>query len=213
MKTRYKITIVILLIIGIPVSSIMTIDYVYANTNTTQFIAVSKAICPYFPIPDNFVANQIFFAVYHTDPIKQLDMIHYNFYSVCYKETEDPAPDLGLEYDPSNSKGCPQFCPKDKMGNENYDTLDDITYDLEMMFHEEEYAVEYFVINGNADYIEIDIPTDLINGVFMIHVNGENVDDKRVFIDGNKVTVNYGQNIVSVKLFGIHELGGLENEN
>ena len=91
--------------------------------------------------------------------------------------------------------------------------LSPVLYDLEMMFHEEEYAVEYFVINGNAEYVEIDIPTDLIDGVFMIHVNDENVDDERVSIDGNKVIVNYGQNIVSVKLFGYYELGGLENEN
>ena len=98
----------------------MTIDYVYANTNTPQFVTVSKALCPYFPIPDDFVANQIFFAVYYTDPIKQLEMIHYNFYSVCYKEeTEDPPIDLGSESDPSNSKGCPQFCPKDNVENEN----------------------------------------------------------------------------------------------
>ena len=53
----------------------------------------------------------------------------------------------------------------------------------------------------------------MIDGVFMIHINGENVDDKRVSLDGNKVSVNYGQNIVSVKLFGTHDLGGLENEN
>jgi hypothetical protein len=119
MKTRYKITIIILLIIGMPISSIMTIDYVYAHTDTPQFTAVSKVFCPYFPIPDGFVANQIFFAVYHTNPIIQLEMIHYNFYSVCYKETESPPLDLAPEYDPLNSKGCPQFCPKDNVENEN----------------------------------------------------------------------------------------------
>jgi hypothetical protein len=119
MKTRYKITIVILLVIGIFGSSIMTIDYVYANTDIPQFTAVSKVFCPYFPIPEDFVANQIFFAVYHTNPIKQLEMIHYNFYSVCYKETESPPLDLAPEYDPLNSKGCPQFCPKDNVENEN----------------------------------------------------------------------------------------------
>ena len=113
MKTRYKITIIILLIIGIPASSIMTIDYVYANTHTPQFAAVSKVFCPYFPIPDDFVANQIFFAVYSTNPTIQLEMIHYSFYSICYEEMEDPPPDVGPEYDPLNSKGCPQFCPKE----------------------------------------------------------------------------------------------------
>lgn len=123
MKTRYKITIIILLIVGIPFSSIMTIDYVYANTDTPQFAAVSKVFCPYFPIPDDFVANQIFFAVYHTDPIIQLDMIRYGFYSVCYKETEDPLPDLGPEYDLLNSKGCPQFCPKESMPESQFEKI------------------------------------------------------------------------------------------
>ena len=90
---------------------------------------------------------------------------------------------------------------------------DDTPYDLEIVFHEEEYAVEYFVINGSTDFVEIDIPTDLIDGVFMIHVNGDNVDDERASIDGNKVTVNYGQNIESVKLIGLHNLGAEENKN
>lgn len=66
----------------------------------------------------------------------------------------------------------------------DYDALDDIPYDLEMMFHEEEYAVEYFVVNGYTDYVEIAIPTDLIDGVYMIHINGDNVDDERVSIEG-----------------------------
>ena len=93
----------------------------------------------------------------------------------------------------------------------DYDTFDGTPYDLEIMFNENEYAVEYFVVNGNTDHVEIDIPTDMIDGVFMIHINGENVDDERVIIDGNKVIVNYGQNIETVKLFGYHELGGPEN--
>ena len=96
----------------------------YANTDTPQFIAVSKVFCPYFPIPDNFVANQIFFAVYSTNPAIQLEMIHYNFYSVCYNETEDPPIDLGPEHDPLNSKGCPQFCPKDTDLSENETLLE-----------------------------------------------------------------------------------------
>ena len=112
MKTRYKITIIILLIIGITLFSIIIIDYVYANTNTPQFKAMAKVFCPYFSIPEDFVANQIFFAVYSVNPIIQLGMIHYNFYSICYEETEDTLMDLGPEYDPLNSKGCPQFCPK-----------------------------------------------------------------------------------------------------
>lgn len=95
----------------------------------------------------------------------------------------------------------------------DYDTLDDTPYDLEIMFDEEEYAVEYFVVNGSTDYVEIDIPLDMIDGVFMIYVNEQVVDDERVTIDGSKVIVNYGQNIASVKLIGSHDLGGLENEN
>ncbi len=93
----------------------------------------------------------------------------------------------------------------------DYDAFDDTPYDLEIMFDEKEYAVEYFIVNGNTDYVEIDIPTDMINGVFMIHVNDENVDDERVAIDGNKVIVNYDQNIETVKLVGSHDLGGPEN--
>ncbi len=91
--------------------------------------------------------------------------------------------------------------------------IDDTQHDLEIMFDEDEYSVEYFVMNGNTDHVEIDIPTDMIDGVFMIYINGENVEDKRVSIDGNKVIVNYGQNIESVKLFGSYDLGGLKNEN
>lgn len=40
-------------------------------------------------------------------------MIRHNFYSVCYKETEDSPIDLDPENDPLDSKGCPQFCPKE----------------------------------------------------------------------------------------------------
>lgn len=94
----------------------------------------------------------------------------------------------------------------------DYDNFDGPSYKLEIIFHEEEYAVEYLVVNGSTDHIEIDIPTDLIDGVFMIYVNGENVDDERVSIDGNNVIVNYNQNIETVKLIGYHEIGGLESE-
>ena len=96
----------------------------------------------------------------------------------------------------------------------NYDNaLDDTPYDVEIIFDAEEYAVNYFVVNGNTDNIEIDIPLDMIDGVFMIYVNDQVVDDERVILDGNKITVNYGQNIESVKLIGSHDLGGLENES
>lgn len=61
------------------------IDYVYANTH--DFESTMKVFCPYFPISDDFVENQVFFAVYHKDPIKQLDMIHYRFESVCHKQS------------------------------------------------------------------------------------------------------------------------------
>ncbi len=40
-------------------------------------------------------------------------MIRHNFYSVCYKETEDSPIHLDPENDPLDSKGCPQFCPKE----------------------------------------------------------------------------------------------------
>lgn len=91
--------------------------------------------------------------------------------------------------------------------------LDDIPYDVEILFDEEEYSVSYFVVNGNTDHVEIDIPFDMIDGVFMIYVNDQVVDDERVILDGNKIIVNYGQNIESIKLMGTHDLEGLENEN
>jgi len=95
----------------------------------------------------------------------------------------------------------------------NYDNaLNDTPYDLEIQFNAEEYSVTYFVVNGNADNIEIEIPFDMIDGVFMVYVNDQVVDDERIILDGNKIIVNYGQNIESVKLIGSHDLGGLENE-
>ena len=89
----------------------------------------------------------------------------------------------------------------------------DTPYDVEIIFNEDEYSVSYFVVNGSTDNIEIDIPTDMIDGVFMIYVNDQIVDDQRVSLDGNKVIIKYGQNIESVKLMGSHDITGLENEN
>jgi len=90
---------------------------------------------------------------------------------------------------------------------------DDTPYDLEITFDDEEYSVTYLVVNGNTDNVEMDIPLDRIDGVFMIYVNDQVVDDERVILHGNKIIVNYGQNIESVKVVGSHDLGGLENEN
>jgi len=95
----------------------------------------------------------------------------------------------------------------------NYDnTLDDTPYDIEIKFDAEEYSVNYFVVNGNTDNIEIEIPFDMIDGVFMIYVNDQVVDDERIILDGNKIIVNHDQNIESVKLMGSHDLGGAEPE-
>jgi hypothetical protein len=95
----------------------------------------------------------------------------------------------------------------------SYDnTLGDTPYDVEVLFDEEEYSVNYFVVNGHTNNIEIDIPFDMIDGVFMIYVNDQVVDDERVILDKNKIIVNYGQNIESVKLMGYREMSG-ENEN
>ncbi len=60
----------------------------------------------------------------------------------------------------------------------DYNMSDDTPYDLEIVFDEEECVVEYFVANGHTDYVKIDIPYGMIDGVFMIHINGENVDDE-----------------------------------
>ncbi len=94
----------------------------------------------------------------------------------------------------------------------SYDnTSDDTPIDVEILFDAGEYSVS-FVVTGNTDNLEMDIPLDMIDGVFMIYVNGEIVDDDRVVIDGNKVIVNYGQNIEYVKLMGSHDIGGAESE-
>ena len=45
-------------------------------------------------------------------------------------------------------------------------TSDGMPYDLKIIFHEEEYAVEYFVVDGSTDNIEITIPFDIIDVVF-----------------------------------------------
>lgn len=87
--------------------------------------------------------------------------------------------------------------------------FDDTPYDIEIIFDENEYSVNY-VVNGNTDNLEIEIPLIMIDGVFMVYVNDQVVDDERVILDGNKIIVNYGQNIESVKLMGSHDLGEAE---
>ncbi len=87
-------------------------------------------------------------------------------------------------------------------------SLDDAPYDVEVIFDAKEYSVTYLIVNGNTNDVEIDIPFDMIDGVFMIYINDQVVDDEKIAIDGNKVIVNYGQNIVSVKLMGFHDLSG-----
>ena len=89
---------------------------------------------------------------------------------------------------------------------------DDTPYDLEVMFDEEEYSVTYLVVNGITDYTEIDIPYDMIDGVAMVYVNGQNIDDERIRLDGNKVLVSHDQNIKSVKLIGIRDLSSISNQ-
>ncbi len=94
----------------------------------------------------------------------------------------------------------------------NYDNaLDDTPYDVEIIFDGEEHAVNYLV-NGNTDNMEIDIPLDMIDGVFMVYVNDQVVDDERIILIENKIIVNYGQNIESVKLMGSHDISGAEPE-
>lgn len=83
---------------------------------------------------------------------------------------------------------------------------------VETFFNEEENSVSYLIFNGNTNKIEIDIPLDMIDGVFMVYVNDQIVDDDRVSVNGTKVIVNYDQNIKSVKLMGYREISGLEDE-
>ena len=89
---------------------------------------------------------------------------------------------------------------------------DDTPYDLKVVFDDGEYSVTYLVVNGITNNIEIDIPYDMIDGVAMIHVNGHNIDDERIGIEGNKVLVDYGQNIKSVKLIGVRDLSSFSTQ-
>lgn len=112
MKNRYKITIVVLLLVAFLLLPISMIDYVYAYTD--NFEPIIKVFCPVWTISDDFVEDQIFFAVYVSDPIDQLNRIKYSIDSICH--IEDPnhvSHHVDLEYDYANSKGCPQFCPKE----------------------------------------------------------------------------------------------------
>lgn len=109
MKSRYKILIIALIISLIYFLPIITIDYIYANTN--DFNPIIEIMCPFIVIPDDFEPYLVFFLVILKDPIKQLDMIEYSIMSVCY-EIEHPYISV-IEEDTLNSKGCPQFCPKE----------------------------------------------------------------------------------------------------
>lgn len=88
-------------------------------------------------------------------------------------------------------------------------SMDDTPYDLEMMFDEKENSVTYLVVGGTAQKIELSIPFDVIDGVAMVYVNGQNIDDDRVSITNDKLLVDYGQNIESIKLIGIQDLSSL----
>jgi len=111
MKTRYKILLIIGIIFAIYVTSIITIDFIYANQN--KFTPIFEMMCSFITIPDDFEANQIFFANYQSDPIEQLGMIEYGILDTCAK-IKDPSLiwENRLYEDKVNNLGCPQFCPK-----------------------------------------------------------------------------------------------------
>lgn len=113
MKTRYKILIIGIVIFAIYITSISTIDYVYANQK--KLTPIFEAMCPFITIPDDFEANQFSLLVYYTGPIKQLGMIEYHILKTC-ANIADPSLVWELKSkwyeDKVNNLGCPQFCPK-----------------------------------------------------------------------------------------------------
>ena len=79
-------------------------------------------------------------------------------------------------------------------------------YGLRALFNDDENTVKYSVLGAKTSNVEIYLPTYFINTVWMVHVNGEKVDDKRVTIKGNYLAVEYKDSIETVKLFGATDL-------
>lgn len=85
--------------------------------------------------------------------------------------------------------------------------LNSTPYDLSFQFNEEEYSVEFSVVNGYTESLEIIIPENTIDIVYGLEVNGKNFDDnKRVILDGNRIFIDYGDEIKTVKLLGARDM-------
>ena len=79
-------------------------------------------------------------------------------------------------------------------------------YNLRSLFNDDDNTVKYYVLDAKTNNVEIYLPTHFIDTVWMVHVNGEEIDDKRISIKGNYLNVEYEKDIETVKLFGATDL-------
>ena len=81
-------------------------------------------------------------------------------------------------------------------------------YNLRSLFNDDENTVKYFVLDAEANSVEIYFPTHFIDTIWMVHVNGEKIDDDdgKITINGNYLAVEHEENIETVKTFGATDL-------
>ena len=118
MKTSYKISIIIGIIIAIIFFSISMIDYVYGHTR--DFESIIRLMCPLVPIPDDFEANKIFFLVYYTNPGKQLEMIWYDIQNTCWTQSEKFQVQEILDYCHQKESGLDMNLPRFSYNNSTH---------------------------------------------------------------------------------------------
>ena len=82
----------------------------------------------------------------------------------------------------------------------------DRDYNLRALFNDDDNTVEYSVLDAKTNSVEIYLPTYFIDTVWMVYVNGEKVDDNRITVNENYLTVKYKDPIETVKLFGATDL-------
>lgn len=133
-----------------------------------KFPKVVEMLCTYFPIPDEFEETINFLGP--SDPKGQLDAIWLDIEATCYYWKNGHPSDI-LEYDEVNSKGCPQFCPKETtiQSNSPYRDCPQIMEKLANSPHGELRAKGYMVFPGNVGYIH---PDHINNGgIYMDNPN------------------------------------------
>ncbi len=79
-------------------------------------------------------------------------------------------------------------------------------YNLRSLFNDDDNTVKYFVLDTQTNAVEIYIPTHFIDTIWMVYVNGEEVDDNRTTIKGNYLAVEHDDYIETIKLFGATDL-------